>query len=203
MYQLFIKRIFDVIVAFSLLAALFPFLLIAGLALYIANKGGVFFLQKRPGKYEQLFTIIKFKTMNDARDEKGELLPDELRITKIGALIRKLSIDELPQLLNVIKGDMSLIGPRPLLPEYLELYSENHKRRHLVRPGITGWAQVNGRNTVEWNTRLDLDVWYVDHLSAALDLKILFKTIFKVFGAKDISSPTHATMEKFTGSKIL
>lgn len=140
--------------------------------------------------------------MTNARGNNNELLHDRERITKIGAFLRKYSLDELPQLLNVIKGDMSLIGPRPLLPEYLKLYSDKHKRRHQVRPGITGWAQVNGRNTIDWNTRLDLDVWYVDHLKLGLDLNILFKTIFKVFRAKDISSPTHATMEKFTGSKI-
>ena len=140
--------------------------------------------------------------MTNAKSRKGKLLDDRERITPLGSFLRKYSLDEIPQLLNVIKGDMSLVGPRPLLPEYLELYNAHQKRRHEVRPGITGWAQVNGRNNVDWETRLSCDVWYVDHVSFATDVKILFKTLFKVFGAKDISSPTHATMEKFTGSKI-
>lgn len=140
--------------------------------------------------------------MTNARSKHGELLDDSERITALGAILRKYSLDEIPQLFNVIKGDMSLVGPRPLLPEYLELYSAYQKRRHEVRPGITGWAQVNGRNTIDWETRLNYDVWYVDHVSFATDVKILIKTFFKVFEAKDISSPTHATMEKFTGSKI-
>lgn len=177
-----------------------PVLLAVMLLLAIANKGAVWFIQPRPGYREKLFHVIKFKTMTDARDAQGNLLPDAQRLTGIGKFVRKTSLDELPQLINVLKGDMSVVGPRPLLVEYLPLYSEHQKRRHAVRPGITGWAQVNGRNTVEWPKRFDYDVWYVDHQSFGLDLKILFLTVIKVFKAEGISSGTTATMEKFNGN---
>jgi lipopolysaccharide/colanic/teichoic acid biosynthesis glycosyltransferase len=168
--------------------------------LAIVNKGSVWFMQERPGKDGRLFHVIKFKTMNDQRNEKGELLSDEQRLTWIGALIRKTSLDELPQLINVLKGDMSMVGPRPLLTEYLPLYSEEQRRRHEVKPGITGWAQVNGRNSVEWKRRFEYDVYYVDHQSFGFDLKILFLTVLKVFKAEGISSGTSVTMEKFRGN---
>lgn len=168
--------------------------------LAIANKGSVWFTQARPGYREKIFTVVKFKTMNDARDASGNLLPDEKRLTQIGRFVRKTSLDELPQLFNVLKGDMSFVGPRPLLVEYLPLYNTHQKRRHNVKPGITGWAQVNGRNTVAWQDRFDLDVWYVDHQSFTIDLKILILTIGKVFKAEGISSGTSATMEKFNGN---
>lgn len=169
--------------------------------LAFANKGTPFFFQLRPGWRGAPFKVIKFKTMNDARDEKGEWLPDEVRLTRVGKFVRKTSLDEIPQLLNVIKGDMSLIGPRPLLMEYLPLYSKEQYRRHEVRPGITGWAQVNGRNAISWQQKFAYDVWYVDHLSFTLDVKILLSTIQKVFKAEGISSATAVTMEKFTGNE--
>ena len=159
----------------------------------------LFFYQLRPGKGERIFKIIKFKTMNDRRDANGELLPDAERLTKIGAFVRKTSLDEIPQLLNVLKGDMSVIGPRPLLPQYLPLYNETQKRRHEVKPGITGWAQVNGRNAISWERKFELDVWYVDHLSFVLDLKILLLTVKKVFIREGISQEGQATMEAFRG----
>lgn len=159
-----------------------------------------FFLQSRPGLHEKIFKVIKFKTMNDKKDKDGNLLPDSKRLTSIGNFIRKTSLDEIPQLLNVIKGDMSLIGPRPLLVEYLPLYSEVQKKRHNVKPGITGWAQVNGRNAINWNQKFEYDVWYVNHLSFALDVRIFFLTIRKVFKSEGINSATAATMERFTGN---
>ncbi len=169
--------------------------------LSIANKGaGAFFVQERPGKDEGLFKVIKFKTMTDERDAKGNLLPDAVRLTRIGKFVRSTSLDEIPQLLNVIKGDMSLIGPRPLLVQYLSLYNETQHRRHEVRPGITGWAQVNGRNAISWEQKFDYDVWYVDHVSLSLDIKILLKTIEKVFKREGINSQDSATMEPFTGN---
>lgn len=169
--------------------------------LCFANKGaGVFFTQDRPGQYSKIFKVIKFKTMTDECDEGGNLLPDEKRLTKMGKFVRSTSIDELPQLFNVLKGDMALVGPRPLLPQYLPLYSKEQARRHEVRPGITGWAQVNGRNAISWNKKFELDVWYVDHCSFLLDLKIIFLTIKKVFVREGISSDTSATMEPFTGN---
>lgn len=186
-------------------AALIGFLILSPLfvaisiLLYFSNQGSPFFFQTRPGKNEKLFRIIKFKTMNDKKNEHGDLLPDAERITKIGQIVRKTSLDEIPQLLNVIKGDMSLVGPRPLLPEYLELYNPRQKRRHEVRPGITGWAQVNGRNAISWEQKFEYDVWYVEHLSFLLDIKILILTIKKVFVSEGINSDTSATMEKFTG----
>jgi len=168
--------------------------------LYFVNGGKVWFRQERPGKDGRIFSVIKFKTMRDDRDAAGNLLPDEERLSGVGKLIRKTSLDELPQLLNVIAGHMSLVGPRPLLKEYLPLYNEVQKRRHEVRPGITGWAQVNGRNTVSWPQKFAYDVWYVDHVSFWLDIKILFLTVMKVFKAEGISSTTSVTMEKFHGN---
>jgi len=183
------------------LALIWPILLLVALWLYFANKGaGVFFTQERPGKDGKIFRVIKFKTMTDERDAEGNLLPDAVRLTKVGSFVRSTSIDELPQLLNVLKGNMALIGPRPLLPQYLPLYSKEQARRHEVRPGITGWAQVNGRNTISWSKKFELDVWYVDHCSFLLDLKIVFMTIRKVFIREGISSDTSATMEVFTGN---
>ena len=201
MYSLFLKRFIDFVIVFCKLAIIWPILLLVGIWLYFANKGtGVFFIQKRPGKNERIFKVIKFKTMTDKRGIDGKLLSDEERLTEIGKFIRSTSIDELPQLFNVLKGDMALIGPRPLLPQYLPLYSKEQARRHEVRPGITGWAQVNGRNAISWNKKFELDVWYVDHCSFLLDLKIIFLTIKKVFVREGISSDTSATMEPFTGN---
>ncbi len=198
MYQHFFKRLFDLVIALVGLIILSPLFLILWIWLSIAYKGaGAFFLQERPGKDEKIFKVIKFKTMNDKRDEQGNLLPDNERLTKIGRWIRSLSLDEIPQLINVLKGDMSLIGPRPLLVEYLPLYDEVQRRRHEVRPGITGWAQVNGRNAISWQQKFDYDVWYVDHVSLSLDLKILLKTIQKVFKKEGISADGHVTMPSF------
>ncbi len=170
------------------------------IVLAIANDGKAFFVQKRPGKNEAIFEIVKFKSMNDKKDAKGELLPDAQRITAFGNFVRKFSLDELPQLWNVLKGDMSLIGPRPLLVAYLPLYTTDQNKRHNVKPGITGWAQVNGRNTISWEQKFDYDVYYVEKLSFGLDLKIFFLTVLKVFKGADVSSATHATMEHFIGS---
>lgn len=177
-----------------------PVVLLAIILLFLANKGQVWFLQKRPGIHGKIFTVIKFKTMSDARDANGMLLPDKDRLTAIGKFIRKTSIDEIPQLINVLKGDMSFVGPRPLLVEYLPLYNDEQQRRHSVKPGITGWAQVNGRNSVEWQKRFALDVWYVDRISFWLDVRILFLTVIKVFKAEGINSDTSVTMEKFDGN---
>ncbi|WP_196213267.1 sugar transferase [Bacteroides cellulosilyticus] len=201
MYSFFLKRLIDFIVVFGVLVIIWPILLIMTLWLYFANRGaGAFFTQERPGQYGKIFKVIKFKTMTDERDENGDLLPDEKRLTKIGKFIRSTSVDELPQLFNVLKGDMSLIGPRPLLPQYLPLYSKEQARRHEVRPGITGWAQVNGRNAISWTKKFELDVWYVDHCSFLLDLKIIFLTVKKVFVREGISSDTSVTMEPFIGN---
>lgn len=201
MYRNYIKRALDFILVFLVLIIIWPLLLLIALWLHFANKGaGALFLQERPGKDGKIFKVIKFKTMTDERDRQGNLLPDEKRITKIGKFIRSTSIDELPQLVNVLKGDMALIGPRPLLPRYLPLYNKEQARRHEVRPGITGWAQVNGRNAISWAKKFELDVWYVDHCSLSLDLKILFLTIKKVFVREGISSDTSVTMEPFTGN---
>lgn len=187
MYKDFFKRIFDFLTAFFGLLFLSPLFLVVTIALYFANQGKPFFFQKRPGKEGKIFKIIKFKSMNDKKDNQGNLLSDEERLTTVGAFVRKTSLDEIPQLLNVLKGDMSLIGPRPLLISYLELYDEFENRRHEVRPGITGWAQVNGRNAISWTKKFELDVYYVDHVSLVLDIKIIFRTIKKVIGSKDIS----------------
>lgn len=189
MYKGFVKRLLDLLISLIVLLVLWPILLIIGIALSIANKGaGAFFTQERPGKDGKLFKVIKFKSMTDERDAKGNLLPNEQRITKVGKIIRKFSIDELPQLFNVLKGDMSFVGPRPLMPRYLKLYSSEQARRHEVRPGITGWAQVNGRNTITWTEKFKLDVWYVDHCSLWLDIKILWKTVVNVLTHKGIDS---------------
>jgi lipopolysaccharide/colanic/teichoic acid biosynthesis glycosyltransferase len=175
-------------------------MLLTAAVVYVSMGSPVLFRQKRPGLHGKIFEIYKFRTMRDARDEKGALLPDEMRLTKTGKIIRSLSLDELPQLFNVIKGDMSFVGPRPLLPEYLSLYNERQKRRHDVKPGITGWAQVNGRNALSWQERFELDVWYVEHRSFLLDMKILWMTLLKVLRREGIASQTSATMEKFEGN---
>lgn len=195
-----IKRIFDIIISTTIILILLPVLIFCSIILLFQNKTKIFFVQNRIGKDEKIFKIIKFQTMSDKKDENGSLLPDDKRLTPIGKLVRKLSIDELPQLLNVIKGNMSLVGPRPLLIEYLPLYNENQKRRHQVKPGITGWAQVNGRNAITWQEKFNFDVWYVDNMSFCLDLKIICLTIIKILRREGISSNTHATMEKFEGN---
>lgn len=201
MYQKYIKRIIDFVFAFAALLILLPVIFLLWLGLTIANKGaGAFFTQERPGLHGNIFRIYKFKTMNDARDSSGNLLPDSERLTPVGSFIRKLSLDELPQLWNVLKGDMSLIGPRPLLPQYLALYSSEQARRHNVRPGITGWAQVNGRNAISWTQKFVLDCYYVDNISFTLDVKILFMTIKKVIIREGISQEGNATMEFFDGT---
>lgn len=200
MYTRFFKRFIDFIGALLILLFASPILLVSSLLLFFANSGKMFFVQKRPGLNSKIFKIIKFKTMNDKRDSNGELLPDDKRLTKIGYWVRKLSIDELPQMINVLKGDMSLVGPRPLLVDYLALYSDEQNRRHNVRPGITGWAQVNGRNTLEWKKKFEYDVWYVDNCSFWLDIKILFLTVAKVFKTEGISSEKSVTMERFLGN---
>lgn len=188
MYKNFFKRVIDFTFAFLVLLITWPFLLIVYIWLTIANKGaGAIFYQERPGKDEKIFRIMKFKSMTDERDEKGNLLPDAQRLTKVGALVRKTSIDELPQLINVLKGDMALIGPRPLLPEYLPYYTERERLRHTVRPGISGWAQVNGRNNLSWDQRLELDAYYVEHLALLMDVKIVLTTIKKVLNCKDVT----------------
>lgn len=200
MYKFFFKRLIDFVVSFFALAILVPLLLVVAIWLHFANKGaGAFFMQDRPGKDAKIFKVIKFKTMTDERDAEGKLLPDEQRLTKAGRLVRSLSIDELPQLINVLKGDMALIGPRPLLAKYLPLYSPEQYRRHEVRPGITGWAQVNGRNNISWAKKFELDVYYVDHCSLWLDLKIIFMTVQRVLGRKDISLEGEATTVPFNG----
>lgn len=201
MYAHFLKRLIDFIIVFIVLLIIWPVLLLITIWLHFANKGaGAFFTQERPGKNGKIFKVIKYKTMTDERDLNGNLLPDEDRLTKVGKFVRSTSIDELPQLINVLKGDMALIGPRPLLPEYLPLYSKEQARRHDVRPGITGWAQVNGRNTISFTERFKYDVWYVDHLSFGLDLKIVFLTIKNVVSRKDINSHSSVTMEDFDGT---
>jgi len=201
MYKHFFKRLIDFIIVLCVLLAIWPILLVITVWLHFANKGaGAFFLQERPGKGGKIFKVIKFKTMTDERDAEGNLLPDEQRLTKVGKFVRSTSIDELPQLVNVLKGDMALIGPRPLLPQYLPLYNKVQARRHEVRPGITGWAQCHGRNAISWTKKFELDVWYVDHCSFLLDLKIIFLTIKKVLVREGISSETSATMEAFTGN---
>lgn len=201
MYKHFLKRLLDFLLVSILLLLICPFLLLITLWLHFANRGaGAFFFQERPGKDGKIFRVIKFKTMTDKRDAEGNLLPDAERLTKVGRFVRSTSIDELPQLINVLKGDMALIGPRPLLPQYLPLYSQEQARRHEVRPGITGWAQVNGRNAISWTKKFELDVWYVDHCSFLLDAKIFFLTIKKVFVREGISQEGQATMEVFNGN---
>ncbi len=200
-YKNFIKRLIDFVFSLIALLILLPILLFVTLCLAFANKGKPFFFQSRPGLNGRIFKIIKFKTMNDRRDVEGNLLPDSERLTPVGSFVRKTSLDEIPQLINVLKGDMSLIGPRPLLVQYLSLYSDYQKRRHEVRPGITGWAQVNGRNAISWSQKFDYDVWYVDNLSFGLDIKIFFLTIKKVFVREGISADGHATIEAFKGNE--
>lgn len=199
MYKNFFKPLIDFLVALTVLIILSPLLLLVSLLLSLVNKGNPFFFQQRPGKNEELFNIIKFKTMTDRRDFEGKLLPDADRLTKVGKFVRKTSIDEIPQLLNVLLGDMSIVGPRPLLPQYLPIYNERQKKRHLVKPGITGWAQVNGRNAITWTTKLELDAWYVENLSFLLDLRILLKTIKKVVISEGINTANMATTEPFNG----
>lgn len=202
MYKNFFKRFFDLALSLTGFFLISPLFLFLWLLLAIANKGaGAFFFQERPGKDERIFKVIKFKTMTDERDANGNLLPDEERLTGLGKFVRSTSLDEIPQLLNVIKGDMSLIGPRPLLIQYLSLYDNTQKQRHNVRPGVTGWAQVNGRNAISWQQKFEYDVWYVDNVSLSLDFKILLKTIQKVFRREGINSKTSATMEAFKGNK--
>lgn len=200
-YPTSLKSILDFFVALVCLIFASPVIVFCMLLLFFANRGKIFFIQTRPGYKGKPFGIIKFKTMNDKRDENGILLPDEKRLTKIGILIRRLSIDELLQLVNVLKGDMSLIGPRPLLMEYLPLYNESQKKRHDVKPGISGWAQINGRNAISWEQKFEHDIWYVENLSFRLDIKIFALTVKKVLGAKDINSSENITMEKFMGSR--
>jgi lipopolysaccharide/colanic/teichoic acid biosynthesis glycosyltransferase len=199
MYKNFVKYVIDFILALIGLIMISPFFLIITLVLFIVNMGNVFFFQIRPGKNAHLFDLIKFKTMNDSRDKNGRLLPDAQRLTKVGKFIRARSIDEIPQLFNVLTGDISLVGPRPLLVKYLPLYSKKQARRHEVRPGITGWAQVNGRNAISWPERFDLDLYYVDNISFALDMKILLLTIRKIFIKEGINSGPNITMHTFSG----
>ena len=199
-YRMFIKPAFDFVVSFVLLLMCSWLLILIILLLLLSGHGNPFFLQTRPGRNGRLFRLIKFRTMNDTRDGRGLLLSDSERITFAGKIIRKTSLDELPQLINVIKGDMSIVGPRPLLPEYLSRYNETQKRRHEVRPGITGWAQINGRNSINWNKKFELDVWYVDHCSFSLDLKIIWLTFLKVVKPEGINQKQDTTMEPFTGA---
>ena len=198
---LYFKRVFDLIFALVGFVLLFPVFVIIFLLLFFANKEMPFFIQIRPGKNGTLFSIIKFKTMNDRRDALGKLLSDEKRLTKAGRFVRKTSLDEIPQFINVIKGDMSLVGPRPLLVEYLPLYNEFQKRRHEVKPGITGWAQVNGRNAISWEEKFKYDIWYVENLSFSLDMKILWRTIQKVVMKEGINQSGSESMERFKGDK--
>jgi undecaprenyl phosphate N,N'-diacetylbacillosamine 1-phosphate transferase len=200
MYRSYLKFLIDFIFSLVVFSISFPILLLVILLLIIANQGKPFFFQLRPGKNGKIFKIIKFKTMNDKKDNEGNLLPDANRLTKIGAFVRKTSLDEIPQLLNVLKGDMSLIGPRPLLPEYLPLYNESQNRRHKVKPGITGWAQVNGRNSISWQQKFEYDTWYVDNMSFVLDCKILFLTIKKVFKREGITAENSVSAETFKGN---
>ena len=201
MYKHFFKRFIDFFLSLIALIVLSPILLVVTVWLHFANKGaGVFFLQERPGKDAKVFKVIKFKTMTDERDAEGKLLPDAQRLTKVGKFVRSTSIDELPQLINVLKGDMAIIGPRPLLVQYLPLYSKEQARRHEVRPGISGWAQCHGRNAISWTEKFKLDVWYVDHCTLWTDLKVIWITIMKVLKRADINEAGQATMEAFTGN---
>lgn len=199
MYKNFFKRIIDFFIALVALILLSPVFIVVTVLLYIANQGKPFFFQVRPGLNEKMFKIIKFKTMNDKKDAHGNYLPDSKRLTPVGSFIRQTSLDELPQLINVLKGDMALIGPRPLLPQYLSLYNESQKRRHNIRPGITGWAQVNGRNAISWTKKFELDIWYIDNLSLATDGKVLLLTLKKVLKKEGINQAGQATAEAFNG----
>ena len=201
MYKHFFKRFLDFWISFIALIIISPILLVVTIWLHFANKGaGAFFLQERPGKDEKIFKVIKYKTMTDEKDETGKLLPDAQRLTKVGKFVRSTSIDELPQLINVLKGDMALIGPRPLLVKYLPLYSDEQKRRHEVRPGISGWAQCHGRNNISWSEKFKLDVWYVDHCTLWTDIQVIWITIMKVLKRADINEAGQATMEEFKGN---
>lgn len=201
MYRHFFKRLIDILFSLLLLVVLFPVMAITAVLIFLATKRSPFFTQVRPGKNAKLFRLVKFKSMTDARDTSGELLPDHERMTGTGRFIRKTSLDELPQLINVLKGEMSLVGPRPLLVEYLSLYDSVQSRRHEVLPGITGWAQVNGRNAISWEEKFALDVWYVDHVSLAVDVKIVARTLLKVFNSNGVDAAANISMEKFTGTK--
>ena len=201
-YKRYFKRLLDFILSLLGITLISPLFVLLWVCLSIVNKGaGAFFIQERPGKNERIFKVIKFKTMTDEKDASGNLLPDALRLTKVGKFVRSTSLDEIPQLLNVIKGDMSLIGPRPLLVQYLPIYNDSQRRRHEVRPGITGWAQVNGRNAISWEQKFAYDTWYVDHVSLSLDYKIMVRTIQKVFKREGINSGTNGTMELFVGNR--
>ena len=200
MYKGFFKRFLDFLIALILLIIVSPLFLLLIVFLAIANQGKPFFFQRRPGKNEKVFSIVKFKTMNDKKDKSGNLLPDKDRITRVGSFVRKSSLDEIPQLINVLKGEMSLVGPRPLIIEYLPIYNKEQKRRHDVRPGITGWAQVNGRNSITWNQKFKYDVYYVDNLSLAMDIKILWLTAKKVFQRQDVNLSEDLTSEYFNGT---
>ena len=200
LYRKYFKRLFDFIFSVLAFSALIPVFIIITFVLFFTNNGQPFFLQRRPGLNGMIFILVKFKTMNDLKDNNGNFLPDAKRITAFGKFLRQSSLDEIPQLINVICGHMSIIGPRPLLVEYLPLYNEHQKRRHEVRPGITGWAQVNGRNAISWKEKFELDVWYVDNLSLLLDLKIIYFTLVKVFKKEGINQEGHVTMSRFTGS---
>lgn len=202
LYKNAIKRVVDIIAASIGLLLLAPIFLFVWVILMIKNDGKAFFLQKRPGKDERIFSIIKFKTMNDKKDAEGNLLPANDRLTKTGIFVRKYSLDEIPQLINVLKGDMSLIGPRPLLTHYLPLYNDFQKQRHLVRPGITGWAQVNGRNAIGWDQKFQLDVWYVKNISFLLDVKIIFLTIYKVLKRSGINAEDNKIVREFQGNDV-
>lgn len=199
MYRNIIKPFFDFSLSLILILILSPIFVLLIVLLYFFNQKNVFFFQERPGKNDRVFKIVKFKTMTDEKDESGNLLPDEFRLTKMGKFVRKTSLDELPQLFNVLKGDMSFIGPRPLLVSYLSLYNDEQKRRHLIKPGITGWAQVNGRNTISWEKKFEYDVWYVDHINFFLDIKILLLTVKKVIKSEGINTDGQATTESFKG----
>lgn len=199
MYKIYFKRLLDFIVSLLLLLVFLPLLVLVMCLLFIQNNGKPFFFQERPGYLQRPFKIIKFKTMTDAKDASGVLLPDSKRLTKLGSVIRKLSLDELPQLLNVLKGDMSLVGPRPLLFKYIPLFSEEQNRRHEVKPGITGWAQVNGRNSISWTRKFELDVYYVDHVSFLLDVKILWLTFLKVIQREGVNQSDDRPMQPFNG----
>ena len=200
MYKIFIKPAIDFLFALIILCLIWPALILLAVILSIQNLGTPFFKQIRPGKNGKLFTIYKFKTMRDTRDDQGNLLPDNQRLTAIGKIVRKLSLDELPQLLNILKGEMSFVGPRPLLPEYLPLYNQEQQKRHWVKPGITGWAQVNGRNAISWQQKFEYDKWYVEHQSFKLDIKILFMTINKIFHTQEVNASNQITMDRFDGN---
>ncbi|MBO6531950.1 MAG: sugar transferase [Muricauda sp.] len=200
MYPSFFKRLVDIVISLFGIVLLFPLFLVITISLLIVNDGKPFFYQKRPGKDETIFTILKFKTMNDKKDENGKLLPDFQRMTNIGRHIRKYSLDEIPQLFSVLKGDMSLVGPRPLMVNYLPLYSEHQRKRHMVKPGITGWAQVNGRNSISWGEKFELDIFYVENISFLLDLKIMALTVVKVFKREGVNSSDSDTMAVFNGN---